>query len=121
MTNDIIFQNNFSRRSLIMRRWYIGSVAVVSLSMIVALGSALLSSGNAQGQQADKQAASKIAKSRIDKVTVYPNSALITREVEVPAGNGLVELVVTPMPEQIVPSTMYSEGGDGLRILTTRF
>src|SRR5207302_7503524 len=43
------------------------------------------------------------------------------REVDVPEGNGLVELVVAPMPEQIIPSTMYSEGGDGIRILTTRF
>ena len=63
----------------------------------------------------------KIASSRIDKVTVYPNSALVTREVEVPAGDGLVELTVSPMPHQIVPATMYSEGAEGLRILTTRF
>ena len=48
-------------------------------------------------------------------------SALVTREVEVPAGNGLIELIVSPMPDQIVPSTMYSEAGDGLRVLTTRF
>src|SRR4029077_20964256 len=59
--------------------------------------------------------------SRIDKVTVYPTNALVTREVEVPAGAGLIELIVGPMPDQIVPSTMYSEGGDGLRVLTTRF
>jgi hypothetical protein len=65
--------------------------------------------------------APKIARSKIDKVTVYPNSALVTREVDVPDGTGLVELTITPMPDQIVPSTMYSEGGDGLRILTTRF
>src|SRR5207247_8263426 len=70
---------------------------------------------------AAQPAGAKIAKSRIDKVTVYPNSALVTREVEVPAGVGLVELTITPMPDQIVPSTMYSEGGDGLRVLTTRF
>src|SRR5260370_12245373 len=25
------------------------------------------------------------------------------------------------MPEEIVPSTMYSEGADGIRVLTTRF
>ena len=38
-----------------------------------------------------------------------------------PAGDGLIELVVAPMPDQIVPATMYSEGGAGLRVLTTRF
>jgi hypothetical protein len=74
-----------------------------------------------QAEVAAVQPASKMAASRIDKVTVYPQNALVTREVEVPAGDGLIELVVTPMPDQIVPSTMYSEGGDGLRVLTTRF
>src|SRR6185436_10173622 len=66
-------------------------------------------------------AAPKIAASKIAKGTVYPGNALVTREVDVPAGAGLVELVVSPMPEQIVPSTMYSEGADGIRVLTTRF
>jgi hypothetical protein len=80
------------------------------------------SSGLAQeAQQADKQPAPKIAKSKIDKVTVYPQNALVTREVEVPDGSGLIELTITPMPDQIVPSTMYSEAGNGLRVLTTRF
>ena len=32
--------------------------------------------------------------SKIVAVTVYPNSALVTREVDVPAGTGIVELVV---------------------------
>src|SRR5262249_41867641 len=54
-------------------------------------------------------------------VRVYPKNGLGTREVDVPDGTGLVELTVTPMPDQIVPSTMYSEGSDGLRVLTTRF
>jgi hypothetical protein len=39
----------------------------------------------------------------------------------VPAGIGTVELVVTPLPQHTVTSSLYSEGGDGLRVLTTRF
>jgi hypothetical protein len=105
-----------------MSRWYIGSTAAFSLSLVAALGSMVLSSDKAQPpKQADKQSAPQLAKSRIDKVTVYPNNALVTREVEVPDGAGLVELTVSPMPDQIVPSTLYSEAGDGLRVLTTRF
>ncbi len=103
-----------------MRRWYYGSVAILGVVVLAALGPRLLSGGKADDAN-PAPAAAKIAKSRIDKVTVYPNSALVTREVEVPDGAGLVELLVAPMPEQIVPSTMYSEGGDGMRILTTRF
>ncbi|MBI2805996.1 MAG: DUF4139 domain-containing protein [Planctomycetes bacterium] len=102
-----------------MRRWYIGCGAVAVLSVVAAVW---LSRGQAQeAKNAEKPQASKIAKSRIDKVTVYTTNALITREVEVPEGNGLIELVVSPMPAQVVPSTIYSEGGNGLRVLTTRF
>jgi Domain of unknown function (DUF4139)/N-terminal domain of unknown function (DUF4140) len=63
----------------------------------------------------------KTATSRITQVTVYPNNALVTREVEVPAGAGSMELVVNPLPENTINSTLYSEGGDGIRVLTTRF
>src|SRR5215469_13304725 len=69
----------------------------------------------------DKEAPPKIAASRITNVTVYPNNALVTREVEVPAGTGTLELVVSPLPERTVHSTLYSEGADGIRVLTTRF
>ena len=104
-----------------MRRWYFGSAAILCLGTLAVFGPRLLSGGKAPEPPAAEIPAPKIAKSKIDKVTVYPNSALVTREVEVPAGNGLVELVVAPMPDQIVPATMYSEGADGIRILTTRF
>ncbi len=106
-----------------MNRWYVSASAVLSLGLLAALGPALLSQGNPQdnAKPPDNPQASRIAKSKIAKVTVYPNSALVTREVEVPDGDGLVEMVVTPMPEQIVPSTMYSEGAEGIRVLTTRF
>jgi hypothetical protein len=69
----------------------------------------------------DAEAPPKAAASKIVNVTVYPDSALVTREVEVPAGAGTVELVVTPLPERTVDSSLYSEGGDGIRVLTTRF
>jgi hypothetical protein len=67
------------------------------------------------------EAAPKAAASRITHVTVYPNSALVTREVVVPTGTGSLELVVTPLPQHTVNSSLYSEGGDGIRVLTTRF
>jgi hypothetical protein len=102
-----------------MRRWYFGSVAVLGVAVVAVLGPRLLSGGKAD--EANTAPAAKIAKSKIDRIVVYPNSALVTREVEVPDGGGLVELTVAPMPEHIVPSTMYSEGTDGIRILTTRF
>jgi uncharacterized protein (TIGR02231 family) len=64
----------------------------------------------------------KIATSRVVAVTVYPNSALITREVDVPAGaRGSLELTVSPLPPATVNSSLYTEGTEGIRVLTTRF
>jgi hypothetical protein len=77
------------------------------------------------GQDAPKQAESvpapRPAASKITAVTVYQGQALVTREVSVPAGNGTVELVVTPLPAQAVDSSLFTEGADGLRVLSTRF
>jgi uncharacterized protein (TIGR02231 family) len=63
----------------------------------------------------------KLAASRVAAVTVYPNSALVTREVDVPEGTGTLELTVTPLPPATVNSSLYTEGSDGVRVLTTRF
>ena len=54
-------------------------------------------------------------------MTVYSDSALVTHEVDVPAGVGPAELVVTPLPQHTIGTSLYSEGGEGLRVLTTRF
>ncbi|MFO0930566.1 MAG: mucoidy inhibitor MuiA family protein [Gemmataceae bacterium] len=74
--------------------------------------------GGAGGKEGD---APRIAASRITHVTIYPDSALVTREVDVPAGNGLLELIINPLPEATMPSSLYTESGDGIRVLTTRF
>ena len=61
------------------------------------------------------------SKSQITAVTVYQGQALVTREVSVPEGDGTIELVVTPLPAQTVDNSLYTEGTDGLRVLSTRF
>src|SRR5438067_11891864 len=63
----------------------------------------------------------KISPSKVTAVTVYPNSALVTREVQAGGPAGRVELVVSPLPATTVPSSLYAEGADGIRVLTTRF
>ena len=61
------------------------------------------------------------ASSRVSAVTVYQGSALVTREVQVPEGIGMLELIVTPLPPQTIDGSLYSESADGIRILTTRY
>src|SRR5258706_13386892 len=57
--------------------------------------------------------------SRVVSVTIYPNSALITREIDVPNGQGTLELNVRPLPPATIHSSLYSEGAEGIRVLMT--
>jgi hypothetical protein len=99
-----------------MRKWYL-LAALLVFGLVVTAGQALV--GDAKpGADAAEQ---KIAASRIVKVVLYPNSALVTREVPVPPGNGITELVISPLPLRIIPSSLYSEGSNGTRVLSTRF
>ena len=59
--------------------------------------------------------------SRVVEVTVYPGSALVGREVAVEPGQGVAELIVTPLPPAAIPSSLYGEGSEGVRVLSTRF
>jgi uncharacterized protein (TIGR02231 family) len=70
---------------------------------------------------ANPEAGGKFATNRVSAVTVYPNSALVTRDVDVPDGQGTIEVTVTPLPPTTVNSSLYTEGSDGIRVLTTRF
>ncbi len=67
------------------------------------------------------KALEKIATSRITHVTVYPDTALVTREVRVPEAKGLHEIVVGSLPTSVVPKSLYGEGSEGIRVLATRF
>jgi hypothetical protein len=57
----------------------------------------------------------------LSAVTVYRGQALVTRRVEVPAGEGLAEIVVSPLPMGVVPNSLASEADEGLRVLSTRY
>jgi uncharacterized protein (TIGR02231 family) len=92
-----------------------------SLGLVVALAVATVGLGRDNEGKPAPAADPKPATSRITNVTVYQNNALVTREVEVPEGKGTMELVVTPLPPQTVNSSLYSEGTEDIRILTTRF
>src|SRR5438876_8952539 len=69
----------------------------------------------------DPPATGKPAPHKIVAVTIYQNNALVTREVTVPEGQGIMELVVSPLPPHTVANSLYAEGGDGTRVLNTRY
>jgi hypothetical protein len=99
--------------------WLVAGLACAQLGQTTARAAANLV------QDVAKQVATapslSAAASLITDVTVYQGQALVTREVSVPAGEGSVELVVTPLPAQTVDGSLYSEGADGLQVLSTRF
>lgn len=57
----------------------------------------------------------------VDAITVYRGQALVTRVVDVPAAAGLHELVVTDLPEQVVPGSLYAESSGALEVRSVRY
>jgi uncharacterized protein (TIGR02231 family) len=104
-----------------MKRWVTLSAALTLFAGVIATAVFVRAQPHEDGKDKPAADALKVAASRITNVTVYQGTALVTREVDVPEGAGLVELVVTPLPPTTVNSSLYSEGSDGMRILTTRF
>jgi hypothetical protein len=107
--------------------WLALGLAVIATPIGIAVSAdktapaAAPAAGEKNAAPAAAPAAPKIAGSKISHVTVYPNSALVTREVDVPAGTGTIELIVNPLPPQTLDNTLYSEGSDGLQVLSTRY
>jgi prefoldin subunit 5 len=94
---------------------------MIRFSLLIPALLAILPLVHADPAAPDAEAPVKVAASRVTHVTVYQSNALVTREVDVPAGIGPMELVVNPLPPQTQDSSLYSEGTDGIRVLTTRY
>ncbi len=86
-----------------------GRYAVIAVLFLVMLA---VPGGPASGQE---------ARSEIAEVTLYRDQAQVVRSVEVPAGQGPIELVVTGLPEQIVGSSLFAEGGEQVDVRAVRF
>jgi hypothetical protein len=72
--------------------------------------------------KADAPEVVKPAPSKITAVTVYSNTALVTRDVTAPEAAGLTEVVVSPMPPFTMQSSLYAESAnDNIRVLSVRF
>lgn len=57
----------------------------------------------------------------ISDVTVYRGQALVTRKVDLPAAAGLREVLVTDLPEQVVPASLFAESGAGVEVRSVRY
>lgn len=53
----------------------------------------------------------------ITEVTLYQGTALVTREIEIPAGPaGPLEILVSPLPTATDPSTVFADKAEGVEI-----
>jgi hypothetical protein len=110
--------------TITIRRWWAAGLA---LTCAAGLARAQIPATVFAGEEGDQppvvgaERPVKPAASRVTAVTVYQGNALVTRTVEVPEGKGLVEVVVTPLPAETIDSSLYTEGTDGLRVLSTRY
>src|SRR5262245_44432748 len=86
-------------------------VSLLSLALF-----ALAAAGQDPKPDAVKPTASKVL-----AVTVYQTTALVTREAAIPEAAGLHEVIGSPLPPSTLQSSLYSEGTDGVRVLSTRF
>ncbi len=58
---------------------------------------------------------------KVDAVTVYRGQALVTRLAELPGPAGLREVVVTDLPEHVVPGSIHAESADGVEVRSVRY
>src|SRR4051812_44075343 len=88
------------------------------LSLLVLLAAVFATAARGQEGKTDPV---KPAPSKIVAVTLYQNTALVTREVTLPEIAGLTEVVVSPLPPFALQSSLYAEGADGIRVLSVRY
>jgi uncharacterized protein (TIGR02231 family) len=57
----------------------------------------------------------------ISKVTVYRGQAMVTRSIDVDLPEGTSELIVTDLPDKIVPESLYATTSGDVKVLSVRF
>lgn len=95
------------------RRW---SAAILAIATVMLPGGAGLLAQEGPPEEGERRA----AESRIVAVTVYQGTALVTREVAVPAEAGTFDVVVSPLPPEAIDGSFYTEADAPLRVLSTR-
>ena len=76
------------------------SAAFLGLATILSFSCAALGDASIEG--------------RVSQVTLYRGQAQVTRIVPIENKAGSLEVVVGKLPEQIVPDSLFAEGGDAI-------
>lgn len=57
----------------------------------------------------------------VDAVTVYRGQALVSRVIDLEGAAGLREIVVTELPEFLLPASLYAESGAGVEVRSVSY
>ena len=57
----------------------------------------------------------------IDQVTVYRGQAMVTRSIPLNSKPGILELVVTDLPEQVIEGSLFAESAGSVEVRSVRF
>ena len=79
---------------------------------------ALLLAHVAVAQDADEPL---ILDGKVSAVTVYQGQALVTRTVNLSELSGLSEVIITNLPENVLPASLYAEPKKGVEIRSVRY
>lgn len=58
---------------------------------------------------------------RVTAVTVYQGQALVTREIDLESVDGLREVVVTELPESVLPGSLFAEPEGNIQVRSVRY
>jgi hypothetical protein len=58
---------------------------------------------------------------RVTAVTVYQGQALVTREIDIASVDGLLEVIVTGLPESVLPGSLFAEPEGDVQVRSVRY
>ena len=58
---------------------------------------------------------------RLTEVTVYQGQALVTREIDIDSAEGLLEIVVTGLPESVLAGSLFAEPEGEVQVRSVRY
>lgn len=93
------------------------------LGAILVFGLALPTLDDPAAQDAPNSAdfGEAVVRGKVDAVTVFRGEALVTRIVDVAGEAGLREIVVTDLPSQVSPESLFAEADPGVSIRSIRY
>ncbi|MDX1566062.1 MAG: mucoidy inhibitor MuiA family protein, partial [Phycisphaeraceae bacterium] len=75
----------------------------------------------AVAQNNKKDAPPKAVQGKVTEVTLYRGQARVVRSIELDGAHGPVELVVTDLPSQVVPQSLFAESVEGIDVRAVRY